>query len=176
MKKHLLKHIEILKTIPEIKESIEELKFWQLFIWEIWDVGYDDNWWNGWWYWWDSVFALCKHVDEDVVFIYEAIWISHLNEDEYEIIYLDDEKITESYKNDYDDDSWEQFKIIWQAEVKDLMAFDWKLIFRWNQVFMPVLWEKEWHLICEINPKKSYMEQDEEDFFIPLNEYLNKWI
>jgi hypothetical protein len=36
MKKHLLKHIEILKTIPEIKESIEELKFWQLFIWEIW--------------------------------------------------------------------------------------------------------------------------------------------
>ena len=56
------------------------------------------------------------------------------------------------------------------------MAFDWKLILRWNQIIIPVLWGKKWHLICDSDPKKDYMDQDEEEFFIPLNDYLINWI
>ncbi len=40
MNKELLRHIEILKTVPEIKESIEELKFGCVIKWDLWYLKY----------------------------------------------------------------------------------------------------------------------------------------
>jgi len=40
MWEHLLRYFEILKTVPEIKESIEELKFGCNFIYEWWEYSY----------------------------------------------------------------------------------------------------------------------------------------
>ena len=148
MKKELLRHIEILKTVPEIKESIEELKFWTILLNK------------------DYYQIIKIFIDE----LEACYWVQTIKK------YIDDIIMPKNYAwENWEEEFNKDFQIIWQVEERHLRMFFEKLnpkywlidnwIWKFNQEAGRIETE------MKLDNSKSYIEQSEE-FFKKLNNWL----
>lgn len=153
MKTEVLRHIEILKTVPEIKESIEELRFGCRFIWN------HNEWVN-------IIYFVQEHnivdLDGDVYHfepcttwdrfvIKDIIWQIH----GWHLGMF----LHEKYKNIDTEEEWDYFLTVvdWFIHKETIVDYE----------------ENSQKTICILDITKPYMEQSEE-FFKKLNDWLIK--
>ena len=150
MKKELLRHIEILKTVPEIKENIEILRFWTILL-------------NKAYYRIIKVF-----VDEPEACYWVQVIKSYVDD-----IIMPKNYIWENWEEEFNKD----FIVIWQVHEWHLRMFFEKKDNRYCIMDNWIWWYSNSanRLISEvkIDNSKPYMEQSEE-FFKKLNDWLEK--